>query len=423
MNEFELSDPELVGMSPERLARIGVGMRRLISADKIPGSVTLVARRGEVVHFEANGLRNVSAGDPMELDTIFRLFSQSKPITGAAVMLLYEEGHFVLTDPISEYLPEFSEMHVYVDGGLEPAGDITIQHLLSHTAGLSYDFFPTPVGQLYRNAKIGLTGSDSPYNGLAEWTEALAELPLVAQPGTDWNYSVAMNVLGRLVEVVSQQSFRTFLKERIFVPLGMSDADFFVPETKLSRFAANYSPLPNRKIIMVEEPETSPYQYLPKIESGGGGLVGTTADYFRFAQMLANGGVYNGVRILGPRTVDLMMSNHLNPEIRRDALTSLLQYFPARLAANGTLEPTRRGDATRSWGIGFGLTGFVVTDPGLTGIPMSEGTFSWGGAATTHFWVDPKQELVGLIMTQLLPDGTYPIRQLMQQLTYQAILD
>ena len=423
INAHELSDPEIVGMSSERLARIGVGMRRLISQNKIPGTVTLVARRGEVVHFEANGFRNVSAGERMELDTIFRLFSQTKPITGAAVMILYEEGHFVLTDPISQYLPEFADMHVYVDGKLEPAGDITIQHLLSHTSGLSYEFLPTPVGQLYRDAKLGPTGADSPYDSLAEWTEAVAGLPLVAHPGTDWNYSVGMDVLGRLVEVVSGKSFRTFLKERIFLPLGMLDTDFYVPEEKLSRFAANYSPTPDEKIIMVEDPGTSPYRVLPKVESGGGGLVGTAADYFRFAQMLANGGVYEGVRILGPRTINLMMSNHLTPEIRPDALTSLLKYFPPYLTENGTLEPTRRGDATRSWGMGFGLTGFVVTDPGLTGIPMSKGTFSWSGAATTHFWVDPKEELVGLILTQLLPAETYPMRHLMQQLTYQAIVD
>ncbi len=419
----ELIDPEIVGMSQQRLERIGIGMRRLIAENKIPGTVTLVARRGQIVHFEANGFRNVRASEPMELNTIFRLFSQTKPVTGAAVMILYEEGHFVLTDPISQYLPEFTDMQVYADGKLEPAGDITIQHLLSHTSGISYEFFPTPVGEMYRDANLGPNGADSPYDNLADWTKTVAKLPLVAHPGTDWNYSVGMDVLGRLVEVVSGKSFRAFLKERIFDPLEMKDTDFYVPEEKLSRFSSNYSPAPDGSIVMVETPMSSPYRELPKIESGGGGLVGTAMDYFRFAQMLANGGVYKGTRILGPRTIDLMMSNQLNPEIRPDALTSLMQYFPAQLTAGGTLGPTRRGDATRSWGIGFGLTGFVVTDPGLTGIPMSKGTFSWGGAATTHFWVDPKEELVGIVLTQLLPDGTYPMRQLMQQLTYQAIVD
>ena len=169
----ELSDPELVGMSQERLDRIGIGMRRLIAENKIPGTVTLVARRGKIVHFEANGSRNVSAGEPMELNTIFRLFSQTKPITGAAVMILYEEGHFVLSDPISQYLPEFTDMDVYVDGKLEPAGDITIQHLLSHTSGISYEFFPTPVGEMYRDANLGPNGADSPYDNLSDWTEAV----------------------------------------------------------------------------------------------------------------------------------------------------------------------------------------------------------------------------------------------------------
>ena len=412
-----------VGMSPERLERIAPAMQRYVDANQLPGVVTLVARRGQIVHFEAVGNRDVGRGKPMTQDTIFRLYSQTKPVTGAAVMILYEEGHFVLTDLVSQYLPEFADMKVYVDGDLEPAGDITIQHLLAHTSGLTYEFFPTPVGQLYRDANLGPTGTESPYRDLAEWTEALAKLPLVAQPGTDWNYSVGMDVLGRLVEVVSGMSFRSFLKERILDPLAMVDTDFYVPAAKRERFAANYSPAPTGEIVMVDDPEASPYLELPKIEAGGGGLVGTAADYFRFAQMLANGGELDGVRILGPRTVDLMMSKHLNPEIRPDALTSLLRYFPARLTESGTLEPTRRGDAARSWGIGFGLTGFVVTEPGLTGIPMSEGTFSWGGAASTHFWVDREEELVGIVLTQLLPDGTYPMRELMQQLTYQAIID
>ena len=408
-----LSKAEEVGMSSERLDRIVPAMRRYVDDQKLPGVVTLVARKGKVVHFEAIGSRNVARGEAMTNDTIVRLYSQSKPITGVAVMILYEEGRILLSEPIAKYLPEFAEMQVHRGGAsgnlsTETAGAITIQHLLTHTSGLTYDFFPTLVGRMYGEAGVTADAPTSPHGSLAEWARELAKLPLVAQPGTDWNYSVGMDVLGRLVEVVSGKSFREFLRERVFEPLGMRDTDFYVPDEKLSRFAANYGPTPDGKMTLVDDPQESPYRQLPKIEMGGSGLVGTAADYLRFAQMLANGGELDGIRILGSRTVDLIMSDHMNPEMRPDPLSSLF----------GAL-----GGASRTWGLGFGLTGFVATEPALTGIPMSKGTFSWGGAATTHFWVDRQEELVGIVLTQLLPDGTYPIRQLMQQMTYQAIID
>jgi CubicO group peptidase (beta-lactamase class C family) len=422
-SEPQLSKAESVGMSSERLTRIGVGMRRLIDENKIPGTVTLVARQGKVVHFEANGLRNVSTGDPMELDTIFRLYSQTKPVTGVAVMILFEEGHFLLTDPISKYLPEFADMVVYKgekDGVMEsePAQPITIQHLLTHTSGLTYDVFPTPVGKMY--LAEGIRGTDSnpltemtaggktrEFAGLKSWSEALAKMPLVAQPGTEWNYSVGMDVLGRLVEVVSGQSYGEFLESRLFGPLGMEDTGFYIPESKLHRFAANYAPHPNGGMVMIDDPKNSPYATPPALEMGGSGLVGTVGDYLKFAQMLANRGEYNGKRILGSKTVEFMMSNHLTPNFPDDPLTSLYGFL----------------GGARKWGTGFGLTGYVVTNPATTGLPVSVGTYSWGGAATTHFWVDLEEELVGIVHTQLLPDGTYPVMQLMQILTYQAIVD
>jgi CubicO group peptidase (beta-lactamase class C family) len=411
----ELAKPEEVGFSTERLERIDAAMQRYVDAGSLPGAVTLVARRGRVVHFGTVGSRNVATGEPMTRDTIFRLYSQSKPVTAVAVMILYEEGRFLLTDPVAKYLPEFSKMNVYLgeEGGqvkTEPARPITIQHLLTHTAGLTYDFFQTPVGKMYGPA--GTTGAapQSRLGSLAEWTTELAKLPLIAQPGTDWNYSVSIDVLGRLVEVTSGMSFRDFLRTRIFDPLGMVDTDFYVPDDKLPRFAANYSPTADGKLRLADEPDQSPYRKLPKIEMGGSGLVGTAGDYFRFAQMLANGGELGGVRILAPSTVDLMMSDHLNPEMRPDPLSSL---FARGLFGNGG----------RTWGVGFGLGGFVATDPALTGIPMSVGTYSWGGAATTHFWVDRERELVGIVLTQLLPDGTYPVRQTMQAMTYQALME
>jgi CubicO group peptidase (beta-lactamase class C family) len=410
-----LTRPEDVGVSAERLQRITAAMQRYVDQGNLPGVVTLVARRGKIVHFGAVGSRNVAADAPMTRDTIFRLYSQSKPVTAIATMILYEEGKFLLTDPVARYLPEFAEMKVYLgeeNGQIktEPARPITIQHLLTHTAGFTYDFFPTPVGRMYVPAGTSGVAPQSRLGSLTEWTQALAKLPLIAQPGTDWNYSVSIDVLGRLVEATSGMSFRDFLRARIFEPLGMTDTDFYVPDEKLSRFAANYSPTPQGKMTLADDPEKSPYRKLPKIEMGGSGLVGTAGDYFRFAQMLANGGQLDGVRILAPSTVAMIMSDQLNPELRPDPLTSL---FGAGLF----------GRAGRAWGLGFGLGGLVATDPALAGAPMSVGTYSWGGAATTHFWVDREQELVGIVMTQLLPDGTYPVLQMMQAMTYQALMD
>jgi len=418
-----MTKAEEVGVCSERLERIGETMRKLIDEKKIPGTVTLVARKGKIVHFETNGLRDVERNLPMEKDTIFRLYSQSKPITGVAVMMLFEEGHFLLTDPVSKYLPEFLNMEVYKgEGDTEPALPITIQQLLTHTSGLTYSFLPSPVAGMYgeNGVDAGLSRDPTEVNpmfiqqsntkpaNLKEWSESLAELPLVCQPGTAWNYSVGMDVLGRLIEVISGMTFGEFLEKRIFAPLGMEDTGFYVPEEKVNRFAANYFPNEEGTMNLMDDPTKSNYGAVPDIESGGGGLVGTVGDYFKFAQMLANKGEYEGKRYLGKKTAEFMMSNHLTPGFPDDPLTSLW----------GTL-----GNGQRAWGIGFGLTGMVVTNPATAGLPMSKGTYGWGGAASTHFWVDHEEDLVGIIHTQLLPDGTYPIQQLMQLTTYQAIIE
>ncbi|NKB98887.1 MAG: serine hydrolase [Pseudomonadales bacterium] len=362
-SRVKVAKAESVGMSSDRLQRIKPGLSKFIEAGNIPGTVSLVARKGKVVHFEAQGLRNVATGAPMEKDTIFRLYSQSKPVTGAAIMLLFEEGHFLLTDPVSKYLPEFANMQVYagtVDGKVEtvPAKtSITIQQLLTHTSGLTYSFFPTPVGKMYVAAGVGGSAPESNLPDLKSWSEALAQQPLVAEPGTQWNYSVGMDVLGRLVEVVSGQSFREFLRERLFLPLGMNDTDFYVPADKLARFAANYSPTPESGMVLLDDPAKSPYSRLPKLEMGGSGLVGTVGDYFRFAQMLANRGELDGKRYLGSKTVEFMMSNHLTPGFPDDPLTSLFSML---------------GGGYRAWGVGFGLTGSVVTNPATAGTPCLE---------------------------------------------------
>ena len=423
-----MSYPEKVGMSSERLDHIGTTMRRLIDEKKIPGTVTLVARKGKVVHFEANGMRDLERGLPMEKDTIFRIYSQSKPVTGAALMMLFEEGKFLMTDPISKYLPEFTDMKVYVgeeNGKIktEPTNSpITIQQLASHTSGLSYSFMPGPVGAMYiqEETERGFGNAPSeggeffisepknpPFKNLREWTKALAELPLVAQPGSIWNYSVGMDVLGALIEEVSKMSFGEFLKDRIFDPLGMVDSGFMVPEEKLNRFAANYGPLVGNMMLM-DDPEKSGYKTPPQLESGGGGLVSTAEDYMKFALMLLNKGEFEGKRYLGKKTVEFMTADHVGSERAGEGLTSLFNMLGSGYAVKG---------------MGFGVTGSVVVNPALAALPVSEGVYSWGGAASTHFWIDHKEDLLGIVHTQLLPDGTYPVRELMQLTTYQALID
>ena len=423
-----MSYPEKVGMSSERLDHIGATMRRLIDEKKIPGTVTLVVRKGKVVHFEANGMRDLERGLPMEKDTIFRIYSQSKPVTGAALMMLFEEGKFLMTDPISKYLPEFTDMKVYVgeeNGKIktEPTNSpITIQQLASHTSGLSYSFIPGPVGAMYiqEETERGFGNAPSeggeffiskpknpPFKNLREWTKALAEIPLVAHPGSIWNYSVGMDVLGALIEEVSEMSFGEFLKDRIFDPLGMVDSGFMVPEEKLNRFAANYGPLVGNMMLM-DDPEKSGYKTPPQLESGGGGLVSTAEDYMRFAQMLLNKGEYEGKRYLGKKTVEFMTADHVGSEKAGEGLTSLFNMLGSGYAVKG---------------MGFGVTGSVVVNPALAALPVSEGVYSWGGAASTHFWIDHKEDLLGIVHTQLLPDGTYPVRELMQLTTYQALID
>ena len=422
-----MSKPEDVGVSTERLNRIGETMRKLIDEKKIPGTVTLVAKKGKIVHFEKNGMRDIERNLPMEKDTIFRIYSQSKPITGAALMMLFEEGKFLMTDPVSKYLPEFSDMQVCIgeeNGKMKTeaaSSPITIQQLASHTSGLSYSFVPGPVGSMYiaEEMERGLgnvpsaggefftEGTKPPFGNLREWTKALAELPLVAQPGTVWNYSVGMDVLGALIEEVSGMTFGEFLEERIFSPLGMEDTGFIVPEEKLNRFAANYSPTPDNMMLM-DDPEKSGYRNPPQLESGGGGLVSTVGDYLKFAEMLLNRGEYQGKRYLGKKTVKFMTANNMGSVSADEGLTRLWNML---------------GGGYKVQGMGFGVTGSVVVNPALTGLPVSKGVYSWGGAASTHFWIDNKEDLIGIVHTQLLPDGTYPVRELMQLATYQAIID
>ncbi len=396
--------PEEVGMSSERLARIRPAMQRYVDAGTLPGVITAVARRGKLVHFDQVGMMDVEEGKPLRADTIFRMASMTKPMTGVAMMILYEEGRFLLTDPVSQYLPEFADLEVWVGGTAaspqtEPTNrEMTVEDLLTHTSGLIYGGNDTPVGELYGQAQLFAAPS------LADFVERVASIPLAHQPGSKWFYSISQDVLGRLVEVLSGQPFDEFLAERVFEPLGMTDTAFHVPEQHADRLAASYRATPERGMERapsrpgIHDPDRVPY--------GGSGSVSTAADYLRFAQMLANSGELDGVRILGRKTVDLMMMNHLDPELGPEpmaAMASSLQSSPR--------------------GVGYGLTGAVITDVAQSSLPGSAGSFSWGGARSTYFWVDRTEELVGLLLTQISPSDRYPLRAEIRILTYQALIE
>jgi len=403
--------PESAGMSSERLDRIRPAFESYVTDGKLSGVITAVARDGKVVHFEASGFQDVEAGEPMAEDTIFRMYSMTKPIASAALMILWEEGHFLLSTPLSQVLPEFAGTQVYVSGDGDdmetepPRRPIVIRDLMTHTSGLTYTFIPSPVAASYATAGLEGSADAVPHDDLAHYVRELAKQPLLAHPGTAWNYSVGLEVAGRVVEIVSGQTFRDFLTERIFGPLAMVDTDFYVPDEKLDRLAVNYAPTPEGGIVVFDDPEASAYRKPPKVEMGGSGLVATAGDYLRFAQMLANGGDLDGVRILGPETVALMMDNHLGAA-----------YGPSPMSSLNL-------DMGMSEGMGYGLGGYSITDTGLTGLPASPGTYGWGGAASTDFLVDPEEDLVAMVLTQLLPTGTYPLRPTMEVLTYQAIVE
>lgn len=397
--------PEDVGMSSERLGRIRVAMQRYIDRGLVPGTVTLVARRGRVVHFEAQGSRDVEAKAPMTTDTIFRIASMTKPIASVALMMLYEEGHFLLSDPISKFLPEFAEMKVAqvapanervgVPYKLVPAArPITIKHVLTHTAG-----FPNSYRGITQSEFAKNYARKTPNETMADVTKRLAQMPLNFHPGDAWEYGPATDVVGRLVEVISGMTLDEFLRKRIFGPLKMPDTYFYLPNSKLNRFAANYQPddQNSKKIKLTEAPNAEsrwvkePHNYF----SGAGGLVSTAADYFRFHQMMLNGGELDGARILGRKTVELMTVNHI-----------------------GDMQAWLTGP-----GYGFGLGYRVAKDVGQTALLGSVGEYGWGGAFCTYFWVDPVEEMIGIVMTQVRPYDHLNIRQEFQVLANQAIVD
>lgn len=381
--------PGEVGVSAERLEHIRPVMQDYVDKENLPGFLTVVASRGKIVHFETVGMQDIENQKPVKPDTIFRIYSMSKPITSVAVMILYEEGHFQLDTPVSKFISGFENMKVYNDDQTEISDakeEITVKHLLTHTAGLTYGWGDNPVDERYKELKMS-----EPSATLAGMAKTLSDIPLVHEPGERWTYGVSTDVLGYLVEVVSEMPFEEFLQTRLFGPLGMIDIAFSVPREKRDRFAALYSYTKDNGLERVGKKATAndAFTFFP---SGGGGLVSTAADYIRFCQMLLNGGELDGVRILAKKTVELMRSPHHD-----------------------------------GW---FGLGFSVVNDkkPSDTDdkkskdTPESVGSFSWGGAAATLFWIDPRKELIGLLMTQI-HNNPYPFHDQFKVLVYQALTE
>jgi len=408
------ADPAEVGFDPARLDRVDRHFRRYVDDGRLPGWLITVSRRGQLVHVSSYGSRDVEAGLPVQTDTLWRIYSMTKPITSVAALMLYEEGAFELTDPVSSLIPSFADVRVYTGGSdikpvTVPATEpVRIWHLLTHTAGLTYGFHRAhPVDARYREAGFDVgwpRGMD-----LAQACDAWAAQPLLFQPGAEWNYSVATDVLGRVVEVASGQSLAEFLSGRVFGPLGMTDTGFWVAEDDMARVAALYTPdtSPARGLRRLDQVGRVA-RHLPRMLSGGGGLISTAADYHRFTQMLLDrpgspAGELDGARLLGPRTVAYMTRNHLPGGAD-------LEAFGRPLNAEA---PQR--------GVGFGLGVAVVIDAAAGKTVGSEGEYSWGGMASTAFWVDPAEELTACFFTQLMPSSAYRIRPQLRQLVYQAL--
>ncbi|MEV0066478.1 serine hydrolase domain-containing protein [Amycolatopsis sp. NPDC050768] len=402
------TDPSSAGFDADRLKRIDRLFDAYVDDGRLPGYLAVVSRHGRIVHVASHGKRDVESGAPVEHDTLWRIFSMTKPITSVAAMTFVEEGAIDLNDPISRWLPEFAAPQVYVKGSAlspmtVPATEpIRLWHLLTHTSGLTYGFHHThPIDAIYRAA--GFEWGTPPGLDLAAATRALAEFPLVFQPGSEWNYSVSTDVLGRLVEVLAGKPLDEVFAERIFGPLGMTDTGFSTKDT--DRLAALYVAHPRTKMPTRNEAFGSIGVARPDSFSGGGGLVSTAADYHRFTQMLLRGGALDGARILGPRTVSMMASNHLPGHVD-------LESYGRPLFAEMPFD-----------GFGFGLGFSVLEDPVKAKTLSSAGEYAWGGAASTAFWVDPDEDLTVAFYTQLLPSSTHPIRQQLRQLVYQALVD
>jgi CubicO group peptidase (beta-lactamase class C family) len=405
-------DPSEVGFDAARLQRIDRHFEKYVSSGKLPGWLVLVSRRGKIAHLSTHGMRDVGSGLPVERDTLFRIYSMTKPITSVAAMMLAEEGAFELTDPVSDFIPSFADLRVYTGGPARapqtrPATEpMRIWHLLTHTSGLTYAFNHLhPVDEIYREA--GFENGMAPGLDLESCCDQWASMPLLFDPGSRWNYSVATDVLGRVVEIASGQNLDRFFQTRIFDPLGMTDTGFSLDRSDEHRLASLY--LADRQGAARLHPHHEQAREAafepPKAPSGGGGLFSTAHDYHRFTRFLLNRGELEGARLLGSRTVDYMTRNHLPGGA--DLETLAMGAFSE--AANA--------------GKGFGLGFSVVDDPVAAKVISSQGEFAWGGLASTAFWVDPAEEITVQFMTQLMPSSTHPIRPQLHQLVYQALVD
>ncbi|MBU6529550.1 serine hydrolase domain-containing protein [Streptomyces mayonensis] len=401
-------DAGAAGLDPAALDRLDGHFARQVHDGRLPGFLVAVARGGRVAHLSAHGLRDVAAGLPVTADTLWRIYSMTKPVTSVAVLTLVEEGRLSLDDPVDRYLPAFAEPRVYVEGPADapvtrPAtGPVLVRHLMTHTAGLTFGFYRShPVDALYRAA--GVESSVLPGADLAETVDLYASLPLQFEPGTEWNYSVASNVLGRLVEVVSGQPLDVFCTERIFGPLGMTDTGFHVTDAQAERLAELYGETEDGGI---EPVPGLPLRGRPRFLSGSGGLVSSAYDVHRFAELLRRRGELDGVRVLAPHTVDLMTRNHLPGG--------------ADLRAVGS-RPVH--DEPGNDGVGFGLGVSVVVDPDRTRSPSGLGTYGWSGVATTTFWVDPGRDLTVQFMTQVRPRASHTVYPDLKRLVHEALRD
>lgn len=395
---MEIGNAAKLGFSLPRLKRIKTLQQRFIDEGKLPGFVTLVARKGEIAYLNAVGYRDIEAKRPYQTDTIVRIYSMTKPIASVALLMLYEQSLFNLHDPLYEYLPEFKESTVLEEGEEVPAEQpITIQHILTHTSGITYgDPNRGYVDRHYHEANL-----HDKNRTIEDVVKQIASLPLRFHPGSKWHYGMSTDVVGRLVEVLSGQTLADFVDQHICQPLGMTDTAFHIDPQKTDRFATLYHLTPENPLAILDKPETS--QYLPPVamHSGGAGMVSTIGDYYRFAQCLANNGELNTVRLLGRKTVERMRMNHLPPEL-----------IPIRFEFSNPFP-----------GLGFGLGVNAMVDVTQSGIMGSNGDHGWGGYAETVFWIDPQEELIVINLTQCIPSGHYPIRKSLRTAVYQALTD
>ena len=405
-------DADAAGMDPSRLHRIDEHLQhRYIDPGKITGCQVAVLRRGAVAHHSVLGLADRERNTPVGDDTVWRIYSMTKPIAAVALMTLYERGYFQLTDPVARFIPEWRELKVAERGTdgerrlVDPARPVQVRDLMMHMAGIGYgkdndDLDGESLARRGRDRSVRLD------HDLAAMVDRLARTPLRFHPGSHWLYSLGLDVCGRLVEIMTGRRLDQFLAEEIFAPLGMADTAFHVSEDRVERFAACYGRNSRKDLVLVDDPRDSTYLQPPTFLSGGGGLVSTTTDYLRFCRMLLDGGELDGRRVLGRKTVELMTMNHL----------------PGNRAMAEFALPGGYGEVGFD-GMGFGLGMAVSQSPAATGVIGTAGEFMWGGAASTLFWVDPAEELAVVFMTQLLPSGTFNFRAQLKALVYPAIVD